>query len=59
MNDYAKLNYKGHTYDLPVIEGTEKEIGVDISKLRTQSGLTTLDIGYKKHRVNTEFNYIY
>ena len=47
MNDFAKLNYKGQTYNLPVIRGTEEEIGVDISKLRAQSGLTTLDVGYK------------
>ena len=46
-NNSAKLDYNGKTYDLPIVRGTEKEIGIDISKLRAQSGLTTIDIGYK------------
>ena len=33
--------------NLPVIEGTENEKAIDISKLRTDSGLITLDKGLK------------
>jgi len=42
----AKLIYEGKEYELPVVKGTEGEIGVDIRKLRAQSGLITLDPGY-------------
>ncbi|MDZ4662212.1 MAG: citrate synthase [Pseudomonadota bacterium] len=44
--DKAKLEYKGKSYELPVTIGTEGEAGIDISKLRGESGLITLDNGY-------------
>ncbi|WP_374948108.1 citrate synthase [Mucilaginibacter sp.] len=47
MADIAQLKIGDKTYDLPVIEGTEGEKAIDISKLRDQSGYVTLDIGYK------------
>ncbi|ADR20877.1 citrate synthase [Marivirga tractuosa] len=47
MSDHAKLSYAGKDYDLPVIEGSEKEVAVDISKLRANSGLITIDPGFK------------
>lgn len=47
MSDHAKLSYAGKDYELPVIQGTEKEIAVDISKLRASSGLITIDPGFK------------
>jgi citrate synthase len=47
MSDHAKLSYAGKDYDLKVIEGSEKEIAVDISKLRAESGLITIDPGFK------------
>ncbi|UCF81345.1 MAG: citrate synthase [Acidobacteriota bacterium] len=46
MASTAKLTYNGKELELPVVEGSEGEIAVDISKLRPQSGLTTLDPGY-------------
>ena len=46
MTEMATLTYMGKTYQLPVVEGTEGEKGIDISKLRQQSGLITLDSGY-------------
>ena len=45
MSD-AKLIYENKEYALPVVKGTEGEIGVDIRKLRAESGLITLDPGY-------------
>ncbi len=45
-NDKAVLTYKGKSYELPVVVGTENEVGIDVSKLRAQSGLVTLDEGY-------------
>jgi citrate synthase len=47
MSETAQLKLGDKTYDLPVIEGTEGEKAIDISKLRDQTGYVTLDIGYK------------
>lgn len=47
MSKIAELHYDGKVYQLPIVEGTENELALDISKLRDQSGLVTLDIGYK------------
>lgn len=47
MSETAQLKIGDKTYDLPVIEGTEGEKAIDISKLREQTGYVTLDIGYK------------
>src|SRR4051812_33459053 len=40
------LKVDGKEYELPLIEGTEGEKAVDISQLRAQTGLVTLDTGY-------------
>ncbi len=42
----AKLHLDGKEYELPTVVGSEGEVGVDISKLRRQSGAITLDYGY-------------
>lgn len=42
----AKLNIDGKEFDLPVKVGTENEVGIDITKLRSLSGAITLDNGY-------------
>jgi citrate synthase len=42
----AKLLLNGNDYELPLVEGTEKEVGVDVQKLRAASGAITLDPGY-------------
>lgn len=47
MSDKATLSYGGKSYEFPVVEGTENEKGIVISKLRAESGLITLDPGYK------------
>lgn len=47
MSDFAELHYNGQVIKLPVVVGTEDEKALDISKLRGQSGLITLDPGYK------------
>ncbi len=46
MTDKATLNFDGKDYDLPLIVGTENEVGIDISQLRAQTGAVTLDSGY-------------
>ncbi|MGL5095456.1 MAG: citrate synthase [Planctomycetia bacterium] len=42
----ATLTYNGRSVTLPVVEGTEAEKAVDIQKLRSETGLVTLDPGY-------------
>ena len=44
--DQAELSVGDSKIKLPVIVGTENETAVDISKLRGQTGLITLDNGY-------------
>ena len=47
MAKKAYLEYDGKKISLPVIMGTENELGIDISKLRSETGLITLDKGFK------------
>jgi citrate synthase len=42
----AKLIVDGNTFELPIVEGSEGERAIDISKLRQQTGLVTLDPGF-------------
>jgi citrate synthase len=46
MNEHAELNWDGNKALLPLIKGTAGERAIDISKLRDQTGLITLDSGY-------------
>jgi citrate synthase len=46
MNIYAELCWEGRRATLPLIEGSAGERAIDISKLRDQTGLITLDNGY-------------
>ncbi|HLU90897.1 MAG TPA: citrate synthase [Cyclobacteriaceae bacterium] len=47
MSEIAKLSFQGKEFELPVLEGTENEKAIDIAKLRGESGIITLDPGYK------------
>ncbi len=47
MSDKVTLNYEGKSLDLPVSTGAMDEKAIDISKLRDQTGLITMDPGYK------------
>jgi citrate synthase len=47
MGKKAELHYDGKVFDIPVVTGTENENALDISKLRGESGLITLDRGFK------------
>lgn len=42
----VKIEIEGKTYELPVTQGSERERGFDISKLRDQTGYITMDNGY-------------
>ena len=47
MSKKVTLNYEGKEIDLPIITGSENENAIDISKIRSETGLITLDKGYK------------
>ena len=46
MSDTVKLEVNQKSVDLPLIKGSEGEIGIDISKLRSQTKAITLDPGF-------------
>src|SRR5512138_2883498 len=46
MANTAELILNGKSTQLPIIEGTEREVAVDISALRNATGYITLDDGY-------------
>jgi len=46
MSDLARIRVDDKEIDVPVIVGSENERGLDIAKLRAQTGLITLDEGY-------------
>ena len=47
MSETVKLTIADKTYELPVVEGSENEKAIDISKLRSQTGYITIDTGFK------------
>ncbi|MCK0125458.1 citrate synthase [Gelidibacter sp. F2691] len=48
MSDKATLEIDGKKYEFPLIVGTEKEVAIDVSTLRsTTDSVITLDPGYK------------
>ena len=47
MSNKAKLKINDSEIELNLIEGSEQEIGIDISSLRLKSNVITLDPGYK------------
>jgi citrate synthase len=46
MNETASLHFRDKSTELPVLIGSEGEIGVNIGKLRDQTGLITYDDGF-------------
>ncbi len=46
MADTAKLELRGKTYELPVLDGSEGEVAIDVTALRNQSGAITFDPSY-------------
>ena len=47
MSESASLHFEGKEISLPIITGSENEKSIDISKLRGETGLITLDKGFK------------
>ncbi|MFM8851474.1 MAG: citrate/2-methylcitrate synthase, partial [Cytophagales bacterium] len=47
MAKTAELILDGKSYTLPVVEGTENEVAIDIGNLLEETGAITLDFGYK------------
>ena len=48
MSDKATLNINGQDFDFPIVQGSEQEYAIDISKLRAETnGIITIDPGFK------------
>jgi citrate synthase len=47
MSKTVELIIDGKSYTLPLIQGTENELAIDISDLLEKTGTVTLDLGYK------------
>ena len=45
-SDTVNIEYDGRTIALPLIKGSEGEVGIDIAQLRNQTGMITLDPGF-------------
>ncbi len=52
MERTARLTFGNQTIELPVVEGSEGELAVDITSLRAQIGLITLDPGFSNTGVS-------
>ncbi len=46
MTETVTLQVDGKVYTLPLVQGTEGERAIDITRLRAETGLITLDPGY-------------
>ena len=46
MAKTVKLEYDGKQIEMPLVESTTGEMCIDISELRSKTGLTTLDPGF-------------
>ncbi|QDT06224.1 Citrate synthase 1 [Rubripirellula lacrimiformis] len=42
----VRVSYEGQEFELPLVEGSEGERAIDISRLRGETGLITLDEGF-------------
>ena len=42
----ATITYNGSTYEVPLVHGSEGEVGLDVTSLKTDTGLVTYDPGY-------------
>jgi len=46
MAEYVTLHYAGKEFQLPLVEGSQGEKAIDVSRLRQDTGLITLDPGF-------------
>ncbi|TVM18712.1 citrate (Si)-synthase [Oceanidesulfovibrio indonesiensis] len=45
-NETATITVRGKSYELPLLESSEAELAIDISRLRSETGVITFDPGY-------------
>ena len=46
MPHEARIELDGEEIELPLVEGTENERGIDVGRLRDQTGYITVDPGF-------------
>ena len=47
MSDSVKILIGDKSYEFPVVKGSKNERAININELRSQTGLITIDPGYK------------
>ena len=47
MSDNVKILVGDKSYEFPVIKGSKNERAININSLRSETGLITIDPGYK------------
>ena len=47
MNDKANIKVGNENYEFELIKGSEDEVAIDISSLRTKTNIITIDPGFK------------
>ncbi|HET8886533.1 MAG TPA: citrate synthase [Salinimicrobium sp.] len=47
MSKVATIEVEGKKFEFPVVMGTENELAIDIKQLRAETGIVTLDPGFK------------
>lgn len=47
MSNTAEIKFNGNSIEVPIVRGSENEEAIDIGKLRGETGLITLDPGFK------------
>jgi citrate synthase len=53
MSETATIILDGKKFEFPIVTGSEGEKAIDISKLRSETGYITLDLGYKNTGATT------
>lgn len=59
MTDRARIEFDGHTFETPIVEGTEGERGIDVTQLRAETGHVTYDPAFANTgAVRSDITYI-
>lgn len=59
MTDHARIEFDGHTFDTPIVEGSEGERGIDVTQLRAETGHITYDPAFANTgAVRSDITYI-
>ena len=58
-SNVATLTIDGRTWELPIVEGSEGERAIDVSTLRSDTGLNYARPGIREHRQHTQRDHLH